>query len=159
MVIVVRPTVGYRVVIGSLFLVVFLVLVLVPPFGSPRGWWLGLIVVAASCVGAYRNVGDRLRFSSEQVEYLNALGRVVSMWRLDGTTRVHVDDIVTQSRWGRALRGSVVISGAEGVALALPRGRYTKEQLWSRFLLDQARHGRLAISEDARTTLESMSAS
>ena len=46
-----------------------------------------------------------------------------------------------------------MIKGGSGMALALTRGRYTKEPQWSEFLLAQEKLGQVRISDEAREHL------
>jgi hypothetical protein len=146
-----RRVVDYRIVTGLVGMFIF-GLLLVPPFGGAHNW--GLSVIGAVVCGSvlYRQI-DRLRFSESRVEFVNPLGVVVAFWPLDGTSRVSFDVVRTQSRWGRAVRGSLMIKGGSGMALALTRGRYTKEPQWSEFLLAQEKLGQLLISDEAKKRL------
>ena len=146
-----RRALDYRIVTGLVGLLIF-GLILVPPFGGAHNWRLSVIGAVVFGLVLYRQI-DRLRFSKSRVEFVNPFGVVVSSWPLDGTSRVSFDEVVTQSRWGRAVRGSLVVKGGSGMALALTRGRYTKEPQWSEFLLAQEKLGRVLISDEAREHL------
>jgi hypothetical protein len=146
-----RRVVDYRTVTGLVGMFIF-GLILVPPFGGAHNWGLSVIGAVVFGLVLYRQI-DRLRLSETRVDFVNPLGVVVSSWPLDGTSRVSFDEIVTQSRWGRAVRGSLVIKGRSRMALALKRGRYTKEPQWSEYLLAQEKLGRVLISEEARERL------
>ena len=146
-----RRALDYRTVTGLVGLL-FFGLILVPPFSGAYNWRLSVIGAVVCGLVLYRQI-DRLRFSKSQVEFVNPFGVVVAFWPLDGTSRVSFDEIVTQSRWGRAVRGSLVIKGGSGMALNLTRGRYTKEPQWSEFLLAQEKLGQLLISDEAKKRL------
>ena len=146
-----RRAVDYRIVTGLVGLF-FFGLILVPPFGGAHNWRLSVIGAVVFGLVLYRQI-DRLRFSKSRVEFVNPFGVVVAFWPLDGTSRVSFDEVVTQSRWGRAVRGSLVVKGRSGMALALTRGRYTKEPQWTEFLLAQEKLGRVLISDEAREHL------
>ena len=146
-----RRVVDYRIVSGLVGML-FFGLILVPPFGGAHNWRLSVIGAVVFGSVLYRQI-DRLRFSKSRVEFVNPFGVVVASWPLDGTSRVSLDEVVTQSRWGRAVRGTLMIEGGSGMALALTRGRYTKEPQWSEFLLAQENLGQLLISEEARERL------
>ena len=146
-----RRVVDYRIVTGLVGMFIF-GLILVPPFGGAHNWRLSVIGAVVFGLVLYRQI-DRLRFSKSRVEFVNPFGVVVAFWPLDGTSRVSFDEIVTQSRWGRAVRGSLVIKGGSGMALNLTRGRYTKEPQWTEFLLGQEKLGRVLISDEAREHL------
>jgi len=146
-----RRSLDYRIVTGLVGLL-FFGLILVPPFGGAHNWRLSVVGAVVFGLVLYRQI-DRLRFSKSRVEFVNPFGVVVAFWPLDGTSRVSFDEVVTQSRWGRAVRGSLVVKGGSGMALALTRGRYTKEPQWSEFLLGQENLGRVLISDEAREHL------
>ena len=150
-VIIARRSLDYRIVTGLVGML-FFGLVLVPPFGGAHNWRLSVIGAVVCGLALYRQI-DRLRFSKSRVEFVNPFGVVVAFWPLDGTSRVSFDEVVTQSRWGRAVRGSLMIKGGSGMALALTRGRYTKEPQWSEFLLAQENIGRVLISDEAKKHL------
>ena len=147
-----RRSLDYRIVTGLLGMV-FFGLILVPPFGGAHNWRFSVFGAVVLGFVLYRPIGDRLRFSQTRVEFVNPFGTVVSSWPLDGTSHVSFDEVVTQSRWGRAVRGSPVVKGRTGMALALTRGRYTKEPQWTEFLLAQEKLGRVLISDAAREHL------
>jgi hypothetical protein len=147
-----RRSLDYRIVTGLLG-IFFFGLILVPPFGGAHNWRLSVFGAVVLGFVLYRPIGDRLRFSQTRVEFVNPFGTVVSSWPLDGTSHVSFDEVVTQSRWGRAVRGSLVVKGRTGMALALTRGRYTKEPQWTEFLLAQEKLVRLLISDAAREHL------
>jgi hypothetical protein len=148
-----RRALDYKITTGLLGLL-FFVLLLLPPFGGLQNWLLsvlGAIVIGAVLV---RPVGDRLRFADGRVEFGTLYGRVLGSWPLDGTPRIRFDPaVVTQSRWGRAVQGSLVLEGSSGMALALTKGRYTREREWSEFLLDQASRGRVVLTDEAKAAL------
>jgi hypothetical protein len=146
-----RRALDYRIVTGLVGLL-FFGLSLVPPFRGTYNWRLSVFGAVVSGLVLYRQI-DRLTFSESRVEFVNPLGIVVAFWPLDGTSRVSLDEVVTQSRWGRAVRGSLMIKGGSGMALALTRGRYTKEPQWSEFLLAQEKIGRVLISDEAKERL------
>lgn len=146
-----RRVVDYRIVTGLVGLLIF-GLILVPPFGGAHNWGLSVIGAVVCGSALYRQI-DRLRFFKSRVEFVNPLGLVVAFWPLDGTSRVSFDEVLTQSRWGRAVHGTLMIKGGSGMALALTRGRYTKEPQWSEFLLAQENIGRVLISDEAKKHL------
>ena len=114
-----RREVDYRIATGLVGMF-YCSLILVPPFGGAHNWRLSVIGAVVFGLVLYRQI-DRLRFSKSRVEFVNPFGVVVASWPLDGTSRISFDEIVTQSRWGRAVRGSLVIKGGSGMALALTR--------------------------------------
>ena len=146
-----RRAADYRIVTGLVGML-FFGLILVPPFGGAHNWRLSVIGAVVFGLVLYRQI-DRLRFSKSRVEFVNPFGVVVAFWPLDGTSRVSFDEVLTQSRWGRAVHGTLMIKGGSGMALALTRGRYTKEPQWSEFLLAQEKLGRILISDEARERL------
>ena len=149
---VVRRAFDYQTATGLVVLTFFL-LVLLSSSGGSRHWQLGVVGVLASAVVLYRPLCDRLRFCDDHIEYGNVFGRVSRSWPLDGSSRVTFDRVVTQSRWGRAVAGSLVLKGEHGYAVALTHRRYTHERQWSQFLLSQQGLGKLRISDDARQHL------
>lgn len=149
---IVRRTLDYRIATGMTGLL-YCVALLVPPFGGPQKAFLAIFGIFISSLALYRPLSERLRFSETGVEFVSILGSSMGSWPLDGNSWVSFDPVVTQSRWGRAVRGSLMIKGRSGMALALTRGRYTKQAQWSEFLLDQERLGRILISDEARQHL------
>lgn len=149
---IVRRTLDYRIATGITGLL-FCIMILVPPLGGPQNAFLTILGTVISSLALYRPLGDRLRFSETNVEFVSVFGSSLGLWPLDGTSWVSFDPVVTQSRWGRAVRGSLIIKGRSGMALALTRGRYTKEAQWSEFLLAQERLGRIVISDEGRQHL------
>ena len=147
-----RRAPDYQIITGMVGLL-FFSLILVPPFGGSQNMFLSLLGAVAFCIVLYRPLGDRLRFSETNVEFVSIFGSSLGSWPLDGTSWISFDPVVTQSRWGGAVRGSLIIKGRSGMALALTRGRYTKEAQWSEFLLAQERLGRIVISDEGRQHL------
>lgn len=113
----------------------------------------GIIGLVAAAVVLFHPLGDRVRFTRDQVQYVNPLGRVVTAWPLDGTTRLDFDQVRTPTRWGLTAKAALVLKGRDGYALALPAGRYTREALWKKLLLDAADGGHLHLSAAARSHL------
>ncbi len=146
-----RRALDYKIATGLVGLL-FFGLILLPPFGGPENWLLSLLGAVFIGLVLARPLGDRLRFSDNRIEF-GSLFKVLGSWPLDGTSRVGFDQVVTQSRWGRAVRGSLVLEGRGGTAVALTKGRYTREREWSEFLLEQETRGRVVVTDEARTAL------
>jgi hypothetical protein len=147
-----RRALDYKIATGLLGLL-FFVLILLPPIGGPQNWLLSLIGAVVIGLVLARPLGDRVRFAEGRVEFGSLFGRVLGSWPLDGTSRVDLDPVVTQSRWGRAVHGSLVLEGSSGMALALTKGRYTREREWSEFLLDQESRGQVVLTDGAKAAL------
>ena len=152
MTVVIRRAFGYQASVGLAVATYFAILLATEGTRSgPRGAGITGLVVAA--VVLYHPLGDRLRFTPEHVRYVTPLGRVTTAWPLDGTSRLDFDKVRTPTRWGLTAKAALVLKSSDGLALALPAGRYTRETAWHKLLLDAGSAGHLQVSAAARGRL------
>lgn len=150
--IVVHRCIDYRAVVCFIVAIFFLGIVL-PPFGSSGNQGLAITGLILTLGVTYYIFGDRILFLDSYIEFHDFLGRVTGSWAMDGTSSLSVQPVRTQSRWGRLTTGSLVLINKDAMGLALPRGRYTKQRLWSEFVLEQHRKQRLPITDAAEAEL------
>jgi hypothetical protein len=150
--IVVHRTLDYRAV-TCFVVIVFLLGILLPPFGGSENLGLGITGLIVTSSVMYYIFGDRILFFDSHIEFRDSFGRVTGSWALDGSSLLSVQQVRTQSRWGRLTTESLVLINQDAVGLALPRGRYTKQRLWAEFVLEQHRKQRLPITDTAKAEL------
>ena len=149
---IVRRAFGYQASVGLAVGAYFAVL-LANGGARPGPRAAGIIGLVVAAVVLYHPLGDRVRFTPDQVEYVNPLGRVTTAWPLDGTSRLDLEQLRTPSRWGLTAKAALVLKTQGGDALALPPGRYTREAAWKRLLLVAGAGGHLHVSAAAKVHL------